>query len=223
MDRLRRFVEAQGVTDPSRDIDWYFDVISPYAWLQHCWLQQHPLRERVRPRPVLLAGLLDHFGQLGPAEIPSKRGHTYRHVLWLAARHGYPLRIPAEHPFNPLPLLRFILAADCRPEAIDSAFRYVWVDGQTPGDAAALAGLLDDARMTGDQLQDPAIKHALRAGTDAAIERGVFGVPTLAVADRLFWGFDATRMCLDWLRQPEAFAEWEQGIDQIQVAARRQR
>lgn len=65
---------------------WYFDFISPYAYLQAQRLQK--LREycELEPRPVLLAALLSHWGQLGPAEIAPKRQFTYKQVRWLARR-----------------------------------------------------------------------------------------------------------------------------------------
>ena len=77
-----------------RGTEWYFDVISPYAFLQFRQLQELQLLDELTPRPVLFAGLLNHYGQLGPAEIPSKREFTYRQVLWLAERRGLTLRMP---------------------------------------------------------------------------------------------------------------------------------
>ncbi len=55
---------------------------------------------------MLFAGILGAHGQKGPAEIPAKRAFTYRFVLWQAKRLGIPLKLPHEHPFNPLPLLQ---------------------------------------------------------------------------------------------------------------------
>jgi len=94
------------------DIDFWYDPISPYAYLAFECLPRAlmGLSVRVRYRPVLFAGLLKAHGQLGPAEIPGKRAWTYRQVLWLARQHGVPLDLPASHPFNPVPLLRLGLA-----------------------------------------------------------------------------------------------------------------
>ena len=82
-------------------IDWYFDFVSPYSYIA-----LHRLRELPQPvtyKPVLFAGLLNHWGQKGPAEIPAKRRWTYRWCTWWAASLGIPFRFPAAHPFNPLP------------------------------------------------------------------------------------------------------------------------
>jgi len=181
--------------------DWYFDFISPFSYLQ---CEQLPALERairVRYRPVLFAGLLKAHATLGPAEIPAKRRFTYRFVVWQARQLGIPLKFPAAHPFNPLPLLRLAIAADCEPDAVRSIFRFVWRDGRL-GDlpiewAELTAGLgLPDAVA---RIGSAEVKDALRRNTDEAIARGVFGVPTLAIGDELFWGVDATPMAADYV------------------------
>jgi len=83
---------------PSIRVSWLFDVISPFAYLAFPRLEELPAGVELEVVPVLLAALLDHFGQRGPAEIPSKRRFTYRFVLWRARRLGLPLRMPPAHP-----------------------------------------------------------------------------------------------------------------------------
>ena len=108
---------------------WYFDFISPFAYLQCERLNQLPEGTHIEYRPVLFAGLLNHWGQLGPAEIPQKRVFTYRHTLWLARKCGIPLRFPVGHPFNPLRFLRLAIAAGCSKQAVTRIFRYIWSAG----------------------------------------------------------------------------------------------
>ena len=95
-------------------VSWVFDVISPFAYLAFSRLEELPDGVELQLVPVLLAALLNHFGQRGPAEIPPKRRFTYRFVLWRARRLGLPLRMPPAHPFNPLAALRLIIAAGPR-------------------------------------------------------------------------------------------------------------
>ncbi len=85
--------------------DWYFDFVSPFAYLQSEQLASLGPGVAVRYRPVLFAGLLGANGQKGPAEIPAKRTFTYRYCIWRAQELGIGFRFPPEHPFNPLPLL----------------------------------------------------------------------------------------------------------------------
>jgi len=182
-------------------VDWYFDFISPFAYLQSERLPSLAGRLRIRYRPVLFAALLDASGQKGPAEIAAKRAFTYKFVVWQARRQGIPLKFPHEHPFNPLRLLRLAIACDCRPDAVQRIFRFVWRDGRLPDlpiEWAELAhdlGLPDaDARIATSEVKD-----ALRRNTEEAVSRGVFGVPTLAIGPELFWGVDATEMALDYV------------------------
>jgi 2-hydroxychromene-2-carboxylate isomerase len=180
--------------------DWYFDFVSPFAYLQSEQLGSLPPRLSVRYRPVLFAALLDAHGQKGPAEIPAKRVFTYRFCVWKAKKLGIPLRFPPEHPFNPLPLLRLAIACDCAPDAVHRIFRFVWRHGRLPDLPIEWAELEHELGVidAGSRIASAEVKDALRRNTDEAIARGVFGVPTLAIGDALFWGSDATQMAADF-------------------------
>lgn len=186
-----------------KHITFYFDFISPYAYLAFEDLPRalQGLSYSVTYKPLLFAGLLKHHGQLGPAEIDAKRDWTYRQVLWQAHCRGIPMQLPASHPFNPLALLRLAVACDAQglPNryVCETLFRHVWRGGAEASDTArlqALTALLAPARDAGSD----AVKAQLKAHTDAAIAAGVFGVPTFAVDDKLFWGFDALPMLRAW-------------------------
>ena len=189
--------------------DWYFDFVSPFSYLQCERLQNHAAS--MRPHPIVFAAVLDVNGQKGPAEIGPKRVFTYRFVVWQAKVLGIPLKFPHAHPFNPIPLLRLAIACDCRLDAITRIFRFVWRDGRLPDlpiEWAELAHQLgvEDADS---RIASPDVKTALRQETDAAIARGVFGVPTIAVGNELFWGVDATDMALEYMRNGARFDDPE--------------
>ena len=95
-----------------RDIHFYFDVISPYAWLAFKALPAtlKGIEHRVHYHPVVFGAMLKHHGQLGPAELPGKRDWTYRQVMWLAKQQGTVLQMPASHPFNSLAPQRMAVA-----------------------------------------------------------------------------------------------------------------
>lgn len=192
-------------------VDWYFDFISPFAYLQSEMLDRLGPKVRIRYRPVLFAGLLAAHGHKGPAEIPGKREFTYRFAYWQARKLGIPFKMPHEHPFNPLPLLRLAIACDCAPDAVHRIFRFVWRDGRLPDLPIEWAELVNDLRLPDAQrrIEDPDVKDALRRNTDEAIARGVFGVPTLAIGKELFWGADATAMAADWLAAGGMFTDPE--------------
>lgn len=193
-------------------VDWFFDVISPFAYLQ---LEQlNRLQDAhdivIRPRPIVLGALLNHWGQKGPAEMAPKRVFTYRHALFRAQQLGIPFRMPPAHPFNPIKALRLTIAMDGSLDAVRAVFRHIWRDGQdvaSPEGFAALCEAVGFPEGTA-AVEQPAVKDALRANTDAAIALGVFGVPTLVHNGELFWGEDATGMfvqCLTtgWLATSE--------------------
>jgi len=179
-------------------VDFYFDYLSPYAYLASCRVEELCARYGlgVRFRPVLFPALLDHWGQRGPAEIPPKALHSLRECLRYARLHGIPLRSPKYHPFKSLIALRVSLAA---PEAergrvVHALFEHGWARGgdlgSEPEIAQALAGLGAEAAEWIEKARTDEVKQQLRSATQAAIERGVFGIPTLDVANELFWGVD---------------------------------
>ena len=186
---------------------FHFDPVSPYAYLAFERLPQalEGCSYFVDYKPVLFAGLLQHHRHKGPAEIEPKRAWTFRHVAWLAQQQGTPLQAPAQHPFNPLALLRLALA--CAPagglpnrRVAEAVFRHVWqgegADANDPDRLVALSAALAPARDPGGA----DVKAELRALTDAAIAAGVFGVPTIEVDGRLFWGLDALPMLAGYLQ-----------------------
>ena len=210
-----------------KEITFYLDFVSPYAWLAFERLPQalEGLSYHLRFRPVLLGALLKQHTNPGPAGIAPKRAWTYRHVSWLGHSLGVGLDMPARHPFPPLPLLR--LALECSGDGFVNRFvagtilRHVWQGGADALDPARLdalrAALADQLRQ--DEDAPERAKRLLRENTEAAAARGVFGVPAFEVEGRLFWGLDSLpmlRACLDgdpWFDQHwERAASVPQGL-----------
>lgn len=211
-----------------KDITFYFDFISPYAWLG---FQAQPealqgISHRVHCKPVLFGAMLKHHGQLGPAEIPAKRDWTYRQVQWLARQQGVELQMPAAHPFNPLALLRLAVATqtDGLPNryATEQIFKHVWCTGLDAADPDRLAALAASIAPVQDPQSAP-VKQQLQTWTQEALALGVFGVPTWVVDGKVFWGQDALPMLRayllgdDWFNGPI----WK-GVSAIAVGIRRQ-
>ena len=186
---------------------WYFDVVSPYAYLALGEIEELGRTIPITHKPVLLAGLLKHYGHLGPAEIPSKRIHTYRLCIFEAERRGIELRFPPVHPFNPLRALRVLCALGAEPGAVRRVMDYVWREGHDPNEDGAWEELCRDLGIDRPDRQgdDAAAKAALRGNTEEAIAQGVFGVPTLVIGRELFWGVDALPLARAYLSDPDLF------------------
>ena len=204
----------------------YLDFISPYAYLAFESLPQSLMgvSHRMAYKPVLFAAMLKHHGQLGPAEIAGKREWTYRQVLWQAKQLGVPLDMPQSHPFNPLALLRLAVACSAEGElnryVCETIFKHVWQGGSAADDAARLQAL---AQQLAPQrsVDAPDVKDQLKTNTDEAIARGVFGVPSFCVDDKVFWGLDALPMLRAYLDGDQWFdTEWNAAAS-IQQGVRR--
>lgn len=200
-----------------KQITFYFDVISPYAYLafEHMPQALQGISYQVGYQPVLFAGLLKHHGQLGPAEIPTKREWTYRQVDWLARQLGIEMKSPTEHPFNPLALLRLAVACGLKglPNryVVETLFRHVWRSGQQADDPVRLAALTEFLKPAHDP-NSAEVKALLKSFTDSAIQEGVFGVPTFKVDDKLFFGLDSLPMLAAYLKEDVWFenAKWNE-------------
>ena len=177
----------------------WFDFVSPYSYLALTRLGEFGVRHGVEwePAPVFYAALLDANHLVGPAETRTKRRYTMTDVLRAAALAGVPLVGPPNHPFRSLEALRVatLFSDDPRALALDLALSSAcWGEGRELTDWNVLAEVVERAGLDATDLEArasaPAVKAALRDRTSAAIEAGVFGVPTFGLDGELFWGHD---------------------------------
>ena len=179
-------------------VTFYFDPISPYAWLAARDIERiEKTGTKVVFQPVLFAALLNAHGQKGPAEIAAKRVYTFRDVMREATRRGLRFKGPPGHPFNPLHALRMCLALTRQDERRRFALAIMdaaWLRGDDLSNVTVLQLIAPECGLGAAKVhsaaQQPAIKAQLAADTEAAIEAGVFGVPTFRYGDELFWGGD---------------------------------
>ena len=184
----------------SKQLEFYFDVGSPTAYLAHKRLgqlaAQYPLT--VVLRPMLLGGVFKATGNTSPVTIAAKGRYMLEHDLpRFARRYGVTLNFNPHFPINTLPLMRGALAAaelDCEEPYVTAMFDAIWVAGADLGDPAVTADVLQAAGLDAEALmslaQEPAIKAALVSATEAAVARGVFGAPTFFVDDDMYFGQD---------------------------------
>ncbi len=185
-----------------KTVDWYFDFVSPFSYL--CFHRLNGLAGlSLRYRPVLFAGLLNHWGQKGPAEIPAKRLWTYRWCTWWAQELGIPFRFPASHPFNPLHHLRLCVAAGNTRGVIGKIFDEIWTTGADATDAERFSRLREQLGVAEDKLAQA--KDALRKNTEEAAANGVFGVPSFVIDGEVFWGADSLGFVNAFLANPALF------------------
>ncbi len=176
---------------------FYFDYVSPYSYL--AWRKIKRLKEEktldIKLKPVLFAGLLNHWGQLGPAEIPPKRKHMFEQCIRYARLMNIPFQGPKTHPFNPLSALRLsVLNSDAAEQwqLVDALWQGIWGLGIDAADESALEDLVNgaglDAKSYLSEIKTEDIKEHLKMNTQEAIQNNVFGVPTILVDQKLFWG-----------------------------------
>lgn len=189
----------KGMDSKCTKLDFYFDYLSPFAYFS--WFELKALKKefnlKLKYHPVVFGALLDHWGQLGPAEIPQKRQCTFEFSYRYAKLHHMEFNTPRYHPFNPITSLRLSLkevALEKQEEIIEAIWKLSWAQGRDPSDPQDLKSCLESLNLNAEELfaktQASEIKTLLKEETLSAIEKGVFGVPTFIIDDKLFWGLD---------------------------------
>ncbi|MDH3737718.1 MAG: 2-hydroxychromene-2-carboxylate isomerase [Alphaproteobacteria bacterium] len=183
-------------------VEFLFDVVSPTAYLAHKRLPD--IAERTGATivwtPIFLGGVMQATGNAPPGKVPAKGKYMNRDMVRCAARFGIPFILNEYFPVNTLPLQRAAVALlDEAGEAeyrrfIDTCFNAIWADGLNMGDAAVAGDVLSkagfDAETVLARASDPTIKEKLKANTDDAVARGVFGAPTFFVGEEMYFGQD---------------------------------
>ena len=185
----------------TKAVEFYFDVGSPAAYL--AWTQLPRIAREtgteIEYRPFLLGGVFQATGNRSPMEVPAKGQYMQDDLQRFARRYGVAFAHNPHFPINTLTLMRGALGLQMREPArmvpyVDAVYRAIWVEGRNMNDPATVAGVLQAAGFDAQQLlalaSDPAVKDALKAVTQEAVSRGVFGAPTFFVCQDMFWGQD---------------------------------
>ena len=184
---------------PVRRVKLWFDFVSPYSYLALAQAEEFATRYHVcwQLRPVVYGALLDATGLVGPVESEAKRRYTYGDVHRCAELLTVPLVGPAQHPFRSLEALRTVCVFLDAPESLTLARRLAaacWAEGKMLTDTDVLRRAVQSVGLDNSELEtriaEPTVKARLRAFTEDALQRGVFGVPTFEWSGELFWGHD---------------------------------
>ena len=192
----------------SKTVEFFFDLGSPASYLAHTQLPAicRDNGATLVYRPMLLVGVFQATGNASPAMIPAKGRYMLRDLARFAERYGVPMRFNPHFPLNTLSLMRLVVAIQLhQPERLEAGlqvlFQAIWVDGLNLGNPALVAEVLTaagfDAEALQAQIAEQEVKDALKACTEEAVKRGVFGAPTCFVDGEMFFGQDR----LDFVRE----------------------
>ena len=185
----------------NKTVEFLFDMGSPYSYLayRHLPKMTQAKNARIIWTPVLLGGIFQATGNRSPAETPAKRLHLETDLQRWAKAYGTTYTANPSFPINTLTLMRCAVALQLRDEAefqryLSVMFEAMFDKPQNLGDPAVLARVLTLAGFDPQELlsltQSQVVKDKLKANTEHAIERGVFGAPTFFVGDEMYWGQD---------------------------------
>lgn len=195
----------------SKRIDFYFDFGSPAAYL--AWTQLPKIAAEhdaeLVMKPVLLGAIHKATNNASPATIPAKAAWMRRDLERFARSYGVRFEYNPYFPINTLVLMRGATGTQMRNDGsfgryVDVIFRAMWETPHNLGELDTLAAVLRngdlDPKLIAEIVQDPAVKETLKADTDAAVARGLFGAPTMFVDDEMFFGQDRLNFVRDALQ-----------------------
>ncbi|HEY7609914.1 MAG TPA: 2-hydroxychromene-2-carboxylate isomerase [Alphaproteobacteria bacterium] len=189
-----------------KSVEFYFDYGSPASHLAFFELRKiaRTAGAEILWRPILLGAVFKAIGSRSPVEIAPKGKWTMWDFGNYAARYGVPFVHNPHFVINTLPLMRGALVAERRGELerySEAMFLAIWRDALNMGDPAVIGQTLVksgfDAKAYFAGTQEQAIKDDLKARTDAAVARGLFGLPTFFVGEKMWWGQDR----LEWVKE----------------------
>jgi len=185
-----------------RQVDFYFDVVSPYSYLAFGRVEricQEAGAELVL-RPMLLGAVHNAVGITAPIEVRSKASYQLRDIQRWAEYYGLPMRFPEPFPFRTLKTMRAAMTGEDLEPFVREAFALYWEEGGAPKgleEADEDGPVREVARRIGrdpeevlEKAASGEAKEALKGATAEALERGVFGAPAFFVGDEMFWGND---------------------------------
>ena len=179
---------------------WYdFGSTATYlAWTQLPALEAATGAKAVW-KPMLLGAVFQAAGNQSPANIPAKGKYIFADFARFAKRYGVTLNRNPYFPINTLLLMRIAVVlqmkGDARfPDYCHAVFNSIWVESLNMTDPVVAAEVMRRAGFDAQALialaSEQSTKDALKAATQAAVDRGVFGAPTFFVGDQMFWGQD---------------------------------
>lgn len=179
--------------------EFFFDFGSPASYL--AYTQMDGIAKRTGAeivwRPMLLGGVFKATGNASPAMVPAKGKWMNADLARFARRYGVEFNRNPFFPVNTLVMMRGAAAFEGTPQFrpyVDAMFKAMWIDGKNMNDLPTAAGVLkaaafDPADFMAKAESQPA-KDRLKATTEEAVARGVFGAPTTFVGDHMFFGQD---------------------------------
>ena len=187
----------------TKELEFYFDFISPYAYLAHKKIQSLPSSIRTSYKPILLGGLHNLEGITAPAFIKSKLKNMINDCNLIAKKNKFDFKWNDKFPINSLNIMRgyFSINSTTKDQYIDIMFNAYWRDNLDIADEKILISLVESCKINPDQfltaIKDPIIKDKLKDVTKDAHEREIFGAPTFKINDQIFWGQDRLEYALD--------------------------
>ena len=189
----------------SNHIDFYFDIISPYAYIAHKKIIKHK-NIIFNYKPVYLGGLHKLAGIDSPAFNKYKLRNNINDCILVSEKNNIEFKWNSNFPINSLNIMRGYLCVnkDKQNEYLNTFFDAYWKDNQDLSESKNISKLLNNLKIDNEEfynaIKDQNIKNKLIKLTTDAFEKEVFGTPTFIINNKIFWGQDRLEYALEELK-----------------------
>ncbi len=186
----------------SNHIDFYFDIISPYAYIAH----KKILKQKniiFNYKPIYLGGLHNLAGINSPAFNKYKLKNNINDCNLVSEKNNIEFKWNSNFPINSLSIMRGYLCIkeDKQDDYLNSFFDAYWRDNQDLSNVENISKLLNKLNIDNDEffksIKEQYIKDKLINLTTEAFQKEVFGVPTFIINNKIFWGQDRLEYALE--------------------------
>ena len=187
----------------TKEVEFYFDFISPYAYLAYKKIQSLPKDIKIKYKPVLLGALHNLEGITAPAFIKPKLKHMISDCDLIANKNKSNFIWNSKFPINSLSIMRgyLFINAENRELYLNVMFDAYWKDNLDISNEKILKNLIEKCKINSskffDGIKDLKIKDELKSITQDAHDKGIFGAPTFVVNNKIFWGQDRLEFALE--------------------------
>ena len=190
----------------SNHIDFYFDIISPYAYIAYKKILKIN-NVNFKFKPILLGGLHNLAGITAPAFNKYKMKNMQNDCELVAKKNNISFKWNSKFPINSLNIMRGYLCVENskKEEYLNSFFEAYWKDDKDLSNEENIKILLKKLKIDEHDffnlIKNQDTKNKLKQFTQEAFEKEVFGAPTFIVNNKIFWGQDRLEYALDEIKK----------------------
>ena len=197
------------VTKMEKQIDFYFDVVSPYSFIASKLIEELAQRTKAELcwKPFLLGGVFKAVGTVNtPGLTPVKKPYLLKDIKRLSEYYKFTMNMPPDFPVRTLLAMRVLSGLNTKEisQAAHKLFNAYWEENLNIADPEVVSNLIGNEAV--ERAGEQEVKDALFRTTEEAVKRGAYGAPVFFVGEEMFFGHDRLHLLEQYLLNVKQYA-----------------